>query len=61
MDIEGEVANQDLHLPIALPKLPGRFYYYFGKPIETACIYIERELEYKEGFSHFIKKKGYPI
>lgn len=34
-DIEGEVANQDVHLPIILPKLPGRFYFYFGKPIET--------------------------
>ncbi|KAE9449017.1 hypothetical protein C3L33_19088, partial [Rhododendron williamsianum] len=34
-DIEGEVANQDVHLPIILPKLPGRFYFLFGKPIET--------------------------
>ncbi|KAF3435296.1 hypothetical protein FNV43_RR22383 [Rhamnella rubrinervis] len=31
----GEVANQDPHLPGILPKIPGRFYYYFGKPIET--------------------------
>ncbi|KAL6509142.1 hypothetical protein OROGR_022452 [Orobanche gracilis] len=31
----GEVANQDVHLPIVLPKVPGRFYYLFGKPIET--------------------------
>ncbi|PSS30306.1 Acyltransferase-like protein [Actinidia chinensis var. chinensis] len=34
-DFEGEVANQDVHLPIILPKLPGRFYFIFGKPIET--------------------------
>ncbi|RAL38181.1 hypothetical protein DM860_000875 [Cuscuta australis] len=34
-DVQGELANQDVHLPIILPKLPGRFYYYFGKPIET--------------------------
>nr|XP_023876718.1 acyltransferase-like protein At3g26840, chloroplastic isoform X2 [Quercus suber] len=34
-DATGEVANQDLHLPGILPKFPGRFYYYFGKPIET--------------------------
>ncbi|KAM7267133.1 hypothetical protein ACFE04_009299 [Oxalis oulophora] len=33
---EGEVANQQLHMPWILPKPPGRFYYYFGKPIETA-------------------------
>ncbi|KAL5581432.1 hypothetical protein UlMin_013874 [Ulmus minor] len=32
---DGEVANQDVHLPGVLPKFPGRFYYYFGKPIET--------------------------
>ncbi|XP_024021158.1 acyltransferase-like protein At3g26840, chloroplastic [Morus notabilis] len=34
-DTNGEVANQPVHLPGILPKLPGRFYYYFGKPIET--------------------------
>ncbi|XP_062153363.1 phytyl ester synthase 2, chloroplastic-like [Alnus glutinosa] len=34
-DANGEVANQDLHLPGILPKFPGRFYFYFGKPIET--------------------------
>ncbi|XP_011045774.1 PREDICTED: acyltransferase-like protein At3g26840, chloroplastic [Populus euphratica] len=27
--------NQDVHSPVVLPKFPGRFYYYFGKPIET--------------------------
>lgn len=31
----GEIAKQDLHLPILLPKTPGRFYFLFGKPIET--------------------------
>ncbi|KAH9791693.1 AB hydrolase-1 domain-containing protein [Citrus sinensis] len=34
-ETRGEVANQDLHFPMFLPKVPGRFYYYFGKPIET--------------------------
>ncbi|KAL5864556.1 hypothetical protein ACOSQ3_002070 [Xanthoceras sorbifolium] len=34
-DASGEVANQQMHWPYALPKVPGRFYYYFGKPIET--------------------------
>lgn len=34
-DMRGEVANQDLFLPGVLPKVPGRFYYLFGKPIET--------------------------
>ncbi|RDX75884.1 Acyltransferase-like protein, chloroplastic, partial [Mucuna pruriens] len=31
----GEVANQQVHMPLILPKVPGRFYYYFGKPLET--------------------------
>ncbi|XP_022989598.1 acyltransferase-like protein At3g26840, chloroplastic [Cucurbita maxima] len=34
-DMKGEVANQAVHLPGILPKLPGRFYYYFGKPFDT--------------------------
>ncbi|KEH23472.1 acyltransferase-like protein At1g54570, chloroplastic isoform X3 [Medicago truncatula] len=34
-DVDGEVANQQVYLPGILPKVPGRFYYYFGKPIET--------------------------
>lgn len=34
-DMEGEVSKQDLHYPGLLPKLPGRFYYLFGKPYET--------------------------
>nr|XP_043621836.1 acyltransferase-like protein At1g54570, chloroplastic [Erigeron canadensis] len=32
---EGEVANQPAHFPFVLPKIPGRFYYLFGKPIKT--------------------------
>ncbi|KAJ6694207.1 hypothetical protein OIU85_004944 [Salix viminalis] len=32
---KGEVANQELYLPGILPKVPGRFYFLFGKPIET--------------------------
>ncbi|KAL5701399.1 hypothetical protein ACHQM5_026741 [Ranunculus cassubicifolius] len=34
-DTSGEVANQDIHFPIFVPKIPGRFYYLFGKPIKT--------------------------
>ncbi|RZC59649.1 hypothetical protein C5167_006958 [Papaver somniferum] len=34
-DTEGEVAKQKFYLPGLLPKLPGRFYYLFGKPIQT--------------------------
>lgn len=31
----GEISKQQLHFPIFLPKLPGRLYYMFGKPIRT--------------------------
>ncbi|XP_078168112.1 esterase/lipase/thioesterase family protein isoform X3 [Carex rostrata] len=34
-NIDGEVSRQDLFLPVLLPKVPGRFYYHFGKPIQT--------------------------
>ncbi|VVB09474.1 unnamed protein product [Arabis nemorensis] len=43
---EGEVGNQDLHMPGIVPKIPGRFYVYFGKPIETKG--KEKELNDKE-------------
>ncbi|XP_073131070.1 phytyl ester synthase 1, chloroplastic-like [Henckelia pumila] len=35
VQMEGEVANQDFHVPGILPKLPGRFYCLFGKPVVT--------------------------
>ncbi|KAF5186443.1 Acyltransferase-like protein [Thalictrum thalictroides] len=34
-DAKGEIAKQDLYIPGILPKVPGRFYYLFGKPVET--------------------------
>ncbi|KAF3785254.1 Acyltransferase-like protein [Nymphaea thermarum] len=39
----GEVENEALHLPGLLPKVPGRFYYYFGKPIETSTGLTDKE------------------
>ncbi|KAK4746659.1 hypothetical protein SAY87_025696 [Trapa incisa] len=42
----GEIANQDIHLPGIMPKIPGRFYYFFGKPIETQG--MKQELKNKE-------------
>lgn len=33
--MRGEIAKQQLHIPIFLPKLPGRIYFLFGKPIQT--------------------------
>ncbi|KAK9120174.1 hypothetical protein Scep_018267 [Stephania cephalantha] len=35
-DINGEVAKEDLHMPGLLPKLPGRFYFLFGRTFDTA-------------------------
>jgi hypothetical protein len=32
--VKGEDGNQVLHLPAVLPKVPGRLYFLFGKPIE---------------------------
>ncbi|KAK2666060.1 hypothetical protein Ddye_004634 [Dipteronia dyeriana] len=34
-DANEEMATEDISFPVFLPKIPGRFYYYFGKPIET--------------------------
>ncbi|KAK8452767.1 hypothetical protein SEVIR_5G166200v4 [Setaria viridis] len=34
VSVKGEDGNQDMYLPALLPKVPGRFYYLFGKPIE---------------------------
>uniref|UniRef100_A0A1J3DIS7 Acyltransferase-like protein, chloroplastic n=1 Tax=Noccaea caerulescens TaxID=107243 RepID=A0A1J3DIS7_NOCCA len=31
-----ELGKQDAYFPGLLPKIPGRFYFYFGKPIDTA-------------------------
>ncbi|XP_048134020.1 phytyl ester synthase 1, chloroplastic-like [Rhodamnia argentea] len=33
--MSGEVANEALFIPGILPRIPGRLYYLFGKPIET--------------------------
>ncbi|XP_010502630.1 PREDICTED: acyltransferase-like protein At3g26840, chloroplastic [Camelina sativa] len=43
---ESELGNQDIYLPGIIPKIPGPFYFYFGKPIETAG--KEKELKDKE-------------
>ncbi|KAJ6848644.1 acyltransferase-like protein, chloroplastic isoform X2 [Iris pallida] len=44
-DTDGEVAKQDLYLPVLLPKVPGRFYYLFGKPFETRGMNILKDRE----------------
>ncbi|OVA17415.1 Diacylglycerol acyltransferase [Macleaya cordata] len=34
-EAKGEVTEEDIHFPGIFPKVPGRFYFLFGEPIET--------------------------
>ncbi|KAL6846793.1 hypothetical protein ACP4OV_024241 [Aristida adscensionis] len=45
-DSTGELKNQRMHPVVVTPKVPGRFYFIFGKPIETRG--RENELKDKE-------------
>ncbi|MFS8018794.1 putative diacylglycerol acyltransferase, serine aminopeptidase, S33, alpha/Beta hydrolase [Helianthus anomalus] len=69
-DMEGEVANQDFYFPGLLPKVPGRFYYLFGKPIRTEGrenmlkdrenakeLYMEIKSEVEKSMAYLIKKR----
>lgn len=69
-ETSGEVANQPLFLPGVLPKLPGRYYYLFGKPIETKGredilkdkdnankLYLEIQSEIEQSIAYLIKKR----
>ncbi|XP_010532193.1 PREDICTED: acyltransferase-like protein At1g54570, chloroplastic [Tarenaya hassleriana] len=66
----GEVANQRLYLPGLLPKIPGRFYYLFGKPIHTKGredlvkdkeaannLYLHVKAEVERSISYLLKKR----
>ena len=33
--MSGDIAEQPIHFPLLFPKIPGRLYYFFGKPIQT--------------------------
>ncbi|KAH9307320.1 hypothetical protein KI387_035231, partial [Taxus chinensis] len=53
----GEVANQPLHLPLFVPKPPGRLYFLFGKPIST--VGRKDELQDKTNAQHlYLQAKG---
>lgn len=69
-DETGELANQDLFLPGFLPKIPGRIYYLFGKPVETKGrmemlrdrenaneLYMQVKSEVEGALSYLIKKR----
>ncbi|KAJ9541340.1 hypothetical protein OSB04_027846 [Centaurea solstitialis] len=69
-DMDGEVANQELYFPGLLPKVPGRFYYLFGKPMQTAgmekslkerenakALYMQIKSEVEKSIAYLIKKR----
>ncbi|KAL3818098.1 hypothetical protein ACJIZ3_004003 [Penstemon smallii] len=69
-NISGEVANQALHIPGLVPKIPGRLYYLFGKPIETKGkkemlkdrekareLYTQIKFEVESNMSYLLKKR----
>nr|BBB44441.1 xanthophyll esterase [Tagetes erecta] len=69
-NMEGEVANQDFYFPGILPKVPGRFYYLFGKPIRTEGrenmlkdrenakeLYLQIQSEVEKSMAYLIKKR----
>ncbi|KAK9292356.1 hypothetical protein L1049_020322 [Liquidambar formosana] len=68
--MSGEVANQQLFFPGLLPKIPGRYYYLFGKPIETKGreemlndkdnankLYLQIKSEVEHSMAYLIKKR----
>ncbi|KAH6818209.1 Esterase/lipase/thioesterase family protein [Perilla frutescens var. frutescens] len=68
--VEGEVGNQALYLPGILPKVPGRLYYLFGKPVEMKGrkemvkdrekareLYLEIKSEVEASMLYLLKKR----
>lgn len=69
-ETKGEVGNQDIYFPGLLPKIPGRFYYLFGKPIRTKGhekllkdkenakeLYLQIKFEVEKSMAYLIKKR----
>uniref|UniRef100_A0A2P2PJP6 Acyltransferase-like protein At1g54570ic n=1 Tax=Rhizophora mucronata TaxID=61149 RepID=A0A2P2PJP6_RHIMU len=67
---KGEVASQELSVPCLFPKVPGRFYYLFGKPIRTTRreeilkdkesakqLYMEIKSEVQHIIDYLLKKR----
>ncbi|KAJ4831350.1 hypothetical protein Tsubulata_015973 [Turnera subulata] len=67
---KGEVANQDITIPVLLPKIPGRFYFLFGKPIQTKGerkmledresanrLYLQIKSEVEKSIAYLLKKR----
>ncbi|KAK2977352.1 hypothetical protein RJ640_013331 [Escallonia rubra] len=69
-EMGGEIANQNFYPPGLLPKVPGRFYYLFGKPIQTKGMerllkdresakemYLHIKSEVESSMAYLIKKR----
>ncbi|XP_015057468.1 acyltransferase-like protein At1g54570, chloroplastic isoform X1 [Solanum pennellii] len=69
-DMDGEIANQMLYIPGLLPKIPGRFYFFFGKPIHTKGrqdlvkdrekareLYLQVKSEVQNNMNYLLKKR----
>ncbi|KAB5529395.1 hypothetical protein DKX38_019476 [Salix brachista] len=67
---KGEVASTDLFIPGLLPKVPGRFYFLFGKPIKTkgmkemledkeneSQLYLHVKSEVQNSIAYLLKKR----
>ncbi|XP_049934732.1 phytyl ester synthase 1, chloroplastic-like isoform X2 [Nymphaea colorata] len=68
----GELGQQALHVPVLMPKIPGRMYYLFGKPIETKgreellrdrksthLMYLHVKSEVEKNISYLLQKRKY--
>ncbi|MBA0856541.1 hypothetical protein Goshw_030130 [Gossypium schwendimanii] len=69
-ETDGEVGNQQLFIPGMLPKIPGRFYYLFGKPIklkgredltknrqDANDLYLQVKSEVEQCIDYLLKKR----
>ncbi|KAK3011155.1 hypothetical protein RJ639_011099, partial [Escallonia herrerae] len=69
-EMGGEIANQNFYPPGLLPKVPGRFYYLFGKPVQTKGMerllkdresakemYLHIKSEVESSMAYLIKKR----
>ena len=69
-ETKGEVGNQELFIPAMLPKIPGRFYYLFGKPIKLKGredllenredaneLYLQAKSEVERCIAYLLKKR----
>lgn len=67
---KGEVASQEIFIPGMIPKIPGRFYYLFGKPIKLKGredlvqnrasaneVYLQAKAEVERCIGYLLKKR----